>query len=158
MTRSQVRTVFVAALVALPLHVAYGKFVDEPYPALILPGFGAAADAASLVITKRMVLTVEFAAKPTRVVDVTDVFPEVPAHRGRQLMRRMAPVEGTARDIPEVRRWIGGNLERRFEARPLALVVDWKETRYRRPLLTPVETRDLSTIRIAFGSQDRIGP
>jgi hypothetical protein len=157
MKTSLVRSLFVAALVALPLHVAYGKFVDEPYPALILPGFGAAADAGSLVTTQRMVLTVEFAAEPPRVVDVTDVFPEVPAHRGRQLMRRMAPVEGTAKDIPEVGRWIEGNLERRFEARPVALVIDWKETRYRRPLLTPVETRDLSTIRIAFGSQDRMG-
>lgn len=158
MTSSRVRHLFVASILILPLHVAYGKFADEPYPAIILPGFGASADVGKLVTTKELHLTVEFANKRPRPANITNVFPRVPDYRARRIVQKLAPSNGKVNVAPDVKSWLRENLETHFEGTPTALIVEWKETRHRRPLLKPVGTRALSTTRLRLDAREGRDP
>jgi hypothetical protein len=150
MTESHVRFLFVVTLLLLPLQLAYGKFAEETYPAVILPGFGAAADVGEFVTTKEFDLRVEFVDGRSREVDVTKLFGGVPGHRARGFLRNVAPANGEPKSAPAVRRWIRGNLTERFDREPEALVIDWRQRKYRRSDWTQVDDSKISERRVVF--------
>lgn len=141
---------FVLALVGLPIQLAYAKYGTEPYPAVVLPGFGAAAHLGDYVTTKEFEVRVEFANGETADVEVTDLFGGVPGHRARGFLRNVAPATGEPKESPAVRRWMRANLAERYDRRPRGLVVEWRERRYRRSDWTEVDDSPLSTRRLVF--------
>jgi len=154
MERKTIRLMVGVIGVALIVQFAYGKIWDEPYPAVILPGFGGVAHPGSHATTKEATITVQTAGGETETVDASTLFGGIPGRRARGFLRNIAPSGGELSAPSAVMNWLAGNLEEALGASPTSLKVTWRERRYRRSDWTEVEAETLAIHRLTWRSTD----
>ncbi len=154
MKRTTIKVMFAIIGVVLIVQFAYGKIWDEPYPAVILPGFGGVAHPGTHATTKEATITVQTAGGETHTVDASTLFGGIPGRRARGFLRNIAPSGGELSAPSPVMSWLAGNLEDALSASPTALKVEWRERRYRRSDWTEVEAETLAIHRLTWRSAD----
>lgn len=152
--RMTIRVMFAVIGVALIGQFAYGKIWDEPYPAVILPGFGGVAHPGTHATTKEATITVQTAGGKTETLDASTLFGGIPGRRARGFLRNIAPSGGKLSAPSSVMDWLAGNLEKALGDSPTSLKVTWRQRRYRRSDWTEVEAETLAIHRLTWPSTD----
>lgn len=143
MTRRNVRRLFAAALLFLP--VQYGLVglaslmgLSEPWPAVVLPGFQSVLDRTEHVEVRQAAFEVRFADGSMESLSPAEVFrPLPPSHHLGMLRRQFMPasISGTPRTEqavhPDTRMWLRSQVNSLFPARPIEQIdVVWYLARY----------------------------
>lgn len=120
---------FLGMLVLLPLQAVFSEVVYEPYPAVMMPGFGGYAQSNETVAVRNVEVTLSLAGERRRRVGLRELFPNIIEPRVMMLLENTFPVESEAASKPGTPRttgWSPRAVARDVRDRVVAVIDSWR--------------------------------